>query len=262
MTSSSPSKTGKQSGSARATTAKKVVYLPTTARQPAYQTRAPRSSTFRSSWTPPSTLQILRRQRQAPTPRRPRTSVCLSRTASTMRRWTAPRGCTRRTGMPSRRRASYLRNGTGTCCHRVVLHRSSSSSNCARISVSTRCNLPTLSSSVAFSRSSRLASLRRTSLMRRAGRSSVRILGRTCVVCRCVSPAACDVCFLILFRSRSTPQCIFATFIDTFVSTFIPTTPTSTTAPSPSFAFMASHISSNGSGTCGRKRAEARPGRT
>jgi len=56
--------------------------------------------------------------------------------------------------------------------------------------------------------------------------------------------------------SRSTRRRPFATFTGTFASTFTRITPTSTTAPSRSFVFMASHTSSSGSGISGRKRVE------
>ena len=61
---------------------------------------------------------------------------------------------------------------------------------------------------------------------------------------------------LLRAHSRSTRRHPLATFIATFVLTFTPTTITSTTAPSRSFAFMASPISSSGSGIPGRKRVE------
>ena len=56
--------------------------------------------------------------------------------------------------------------------------------------------------------------------------------------------------------SRSTRQRPFVTFIGTFESTFTPITPTSITAQSRYFAFMASPISSSGSGIPGRKKVE------
>jgi hypothetical protein len=62
--------------------------------------------------------------------------------------------------------------------------------------------------------------------------------------------------FPLVYPSRSTRRRPFATFIATSASTFTRITPTSTTAPSRSFAFMASHISSSGSGIPGRKRVE------
>ena len=52
------------------------------------------------------------------------------------------------------------------------------------------------------------------------------------------------------------------TFIGTFASTFIHTTRTSITAPFRCFEFMASRISSSGSGTPGRKKVERAGTRT
>jgi hypothetical protein len=62
--------------------------------------------------------------------------------------------------------------------------------------------------------------------------------------------------FRFFYLSRSTRRRPFATSIVTFASTFTRITLTSTTAPSRFFAFMASRISSSGSGIPGRKRVK------
>ncbi|KAI0292441.1 hypothetical protein BC826DRAFT_441506 [Russula brevipes] len=150
---------------------------------------------------------------------------------------TAHRGAKSAANILSSKRDRYMLSPCGAAPQFVVVEL------CDDIRIDT-VQLANSSSSAACFGSLRSASLRRTLLLAlRAGPSWGRTSGRTCVGC-----------------SRSIPRRPFATFIGTFASTCTRITQTSTTVPSPFFAFMALRTSSSGSGTPGKKKV--RRGRT